>query len=150
IKRLVKTLLETRPDVIQCNGSDTLKYMVAASFFIPDIPIVYRNISMISEWVSGNIHKRLYKNLFKRISHVTSVGEEAIDDFVRTFGYPDNQTSVIRRGIPIKELDREYHRKKVRSELGLKEGDKIAIHIGNFSPEKNHEFLVKLFEDIKD
>ncbi len=150
VQELRKTILETKPDVIQCNGSDTLKYMVAVSFLIPKVPILYRNISMISEWVSKGVKRKLYKKVFSRISHVSSVGEEAIEDFIRTFNYPREQTSVIRRGIPLKQVDGDFHSKKLRTELGLERADKIVMHIGNFSPEKNHEFLLDIFEEIKD
>jgi len=150
VQELRKTILATKPDVIQCNGSDTLKYMVAVSFLIPKIPILYRNISMISEWVRKGPKRQLYKKVFSRISHVSSVGEEAIEDFIRTFNYPRGQTSVIRRGIPLKKVDVDFHSKKLRSELGLESTDKIVMHIGNFSPEKNHEFLLDIFEEIKE
>jgi len=150
VQELRKTILETKPDVIQCNGSDTLKYMVAVSFLIPNIPILYRNISMISEWVTKGPKRQLYKKVFSRISHVSSVGEEAIVDFIRTFNYPREQTSVIRRGIPLKEVDVNFYSEKLRTELGLESTDKIVMHIGNFSPEKNHEFLLDIFEEIKE
>ena len=149
IKRLVKLIKITKPEIIQCNGSDTLKYMVAASFFISKKPIVYRNISMISEWVSHGSKKWLYKQIFKKVDHVTSVGEEAIQDFIKTLNYPEKLTTVIRRGIPIKEVNNILESQKLRTELNLKKETKIAIHIGNFSAEKNHGFLLDIFEDLK-
>lgn len=149
VRSLVSLIQRTKPDVIQCNGSDTLKYMGVASFFVPETPIIYRNISMISEWIPDSKKKAVYKFLFKRIAHVSSVGEEALVDFIKTFNYPGNQTSVIRRGIPLKELDREEYVRLLKKNLSLTDSDKIAIHIGNFSPEKNHQFLLDLFSEIK-
>jgi len=150
VKRLVKLIKEFKPDVIQCNGSDTLKYTYAASYFVEDIPVVYRNISIISEWVSNKPKKILYKNMFKRIAHVTSVGDEAMADFIKTYSYPENQTEVIRRGIPVKNVDKLGFSKKLRSQLGFDNSTKIVTHIGNFSPEKNHEFLIDVFFSLKD
>ena len=147
--KLVKLIMQTKPEIIQCNGSDTLKYMVAASFFIPKTPIVYRNISMISEWVSDGLKKKIYKQIFNKVDHVTSVGEEAINDFIKTFDYPKEKTTVIRRGIPIKNVDATLETQKIRKQLHLSDTDRIAIHIGNFSPEKNHIFLLDIFEDLK-
>jgi glycosyltransferase involved in cell wall biosynthesis len=63
--------------------------------------------------------------------------------------YPEEQTSVIRRGIPIKEVKSITGGNNLRKELNLKDTDKIVMHIGNFSPEKNHEFLLDIFFDIK-
>jgi glycosyltransferase involved in cell wall biosynthesis len=149
VQKIIQLVKKTNPDVVQCNGSDTLKYMVAASFFTARVPLVYRNISIISEWLSNTPKKLLYKKIFTRIDHVSSVGEEAIEDFIRTFNYPKSQTSVIRRGIPIKEVG-SLTRKNLKEELNLAEGDKIAMHIGNFSPEKNHSFLLDIFSELKE
>ncbi|CAM4240406.1 glycosyltransferase family 4 protein [Gillisia hiemivivida] len=149
VKEITKLVKEIKPDVIQCNGSDTLKYMVSASCFLEEIPIVYRNISIISEWVNSKPKKLLYKRMFTRIAYVTSVGEEAMADFIKTYDYPVTQTEVIRRGIPVKKVDGKNLAKELRRDLGFKRNAKIAIHVGNFSPEKNHEFLLDLFYELK-
>ena len=149
VKKLVKVIREKKPDIVQCNGSDTLKYMIAASFFTLKVPIVYRNISMISEWVNTMPKKIFYKSLFRKVAHVSSVGQEALEDFVCTFNYPRARTSVIRRGIPIKELPSSKFNSELKDKLNLVEEDKLVIHIGNFSPEKNHEFLLDIFSEIK-
>ena len=152
--KLVKTLAELinseKPDVVQCNGSDTLKYMVTASFFVPKLPITYRNISTISEWINSSLKLRVYKYLFKKVMHVTSVGSESIQDLITTLNYPQEHTSVIRRGIPIKQVKLSQSEDSLKNELKLKDSDKIVMHIGNFSPEKNHEFLLNIFSEIKE
>lgn len=150
VRTLVRIIKEEKPQVVQCNGSDTLKNMVAASYFTKDIPIVYRNISTISEWLDSSLKRKIYKFLFNHVDYVTSVGNESIQDLRETFGYPEHKTAVIRRGIPFKVYDTEQAGKGLREELGLQATDKIAIHVGNFSPEKNHAFLLDLFSEIKD
>lgn len=147
IKDLISFIKSERPDVIQCNGSDTLKYMVAASFFIPKIPVTYRNISIISVWLKGSVKKRIYQNMFKRIDHVTSVGIEAANDFATALNYPKNRITIIRRGIPLKHVGKSNSFK--RGQFGIGANEKIAVHVGNFSPEKNHEFLLEVFSEIK-
>jgi len=149
VKKMVDFIKDFKPDIIQCNGSDTLKYTFAASYFVEDIPVVYRNISIISEWVSNRPKKILYKNMFKRIAHVTSVGDEAMADFIKTYNYPQHRTEVIRRGIPVKNVDKVGFSKKFRKNLGFDQTTKIVTHVGNFSPEKNHEFLIDMFSNLK-
>lgn len=150
VRKIVELVKNTKPDIIQCNGSDTLKYMIAASYFVPKIPIIYRNISMISKWMDGSKSKYfLYQNIFERISHLSSVGDEAVEDFIRTFNFPKHKTSVIRRGIPLKIINVEVARSTLRAQLGLSSDTKIAMHVGNFSPEKNHLFLLDIFEKMK-
>jgi len=148
-RELIKLIKETKPDVIQCNGSDTLKYSYLASFVFPSVPIVYRNISMISEWMGQGSKKKLYNLIFKRIWHVSSVGDEAIEDLIETFKYPRNKTSVIRRGIPLTNVDANTERQKLLTSIGVNPDCKLVLHVGNFSPEKNHFFLLDIFEDIK-
>ena len=145
--RLIKT---EQPDIIQCNGSDTLKYAVAAGFFLSHkIPLTYRNISIISRWFSHPLKKWVYKQLFKRVDFVTSVGRFAMDDFIRSLRYPPGKIKVIHRGIPVKKTDKKQARQEITRQLGISPEDKIITHIGNFSPEKNHAFLLEVFEKIK-
>lgn len=146
LARLVKN---KKPDVVQCNGSDTLKYMVAASFFASGVPIIYRNISMISNWVNTRPKKIVYNSIFKKVSHVSAVGDEAAKDFINTFNFPASKVSVIRRGIPINEQTSQEKRLNYRKEWGFTADEMVAVHIGNFSPEKNHEFLFDLFSQLK-
>ena len=148
VLELVLLIKKEKPDVVQCNGSDTLKYMVAASYFVKDIPLIYRNISTISEWLDSTLKKAIYKYLFQRVDYVTSVGQESIQDLIKTMNFPEERTKVIRRGIPLKKVDKEKARKVLLSSLGLRPETKLAIHIGNFSPEKNHTFLLEIFSEL--
>ena len=150
IRALVDLINQSRPDIIQCNGSDTLKYAIAASYFTNNTPIVYRNISTISEWLDSGVKLSLYKKIFKKVDHVTSVGSESIEDLITTLEYPREQTSVIRRGIPTIEMDHATNRASLFKELGLKQDSKIVMHVGNFSPEKNHDFLIDVFKQLSE
>ncbi|SDS25409.1 glycosyltransferase [Christiangramia echinicola] len=150
VRSLVKLIKQVDPDVIQCNGSDTLKYMIAASYIVKQKPIVYRNISTISEWLGSDIKLSVYKKIFSKVDHVTSVGSESIQDLINTLDYPKNKTSVIRRGIPNIKIDQTGNAEKLRNELGLTPNARVVMHVGNFSPEKNHVFLLDIFNELKD
>ena len=147
--RLIKLIQKEQPDIIQSNGSDTLKYAVYASLFFPKIPVLYRNISMISKWFSHPLKKRFNQMLFKRVSYVTSVGTFAANDFIKSLNYPAERVQVIRRGIPLIEVDKNKARQILVRQFNLQPDDKIVVHVGNFSPEKNHRFLLDVFEKIK-
>ena len=149
VRGLINLIKHEDPDVIQCNGSDTLKYMIAASYMVKKKPVIYRNISTISEWLGSNIKLSVYKKIFSKVDHVSSVGSESIQDLIETLGYPKNQTSVIRRGIPNKKIENKNNAVKLRNELGLAPDAKIVMHVGNFSPEKNHLFLLEIFEELQ-
>lgn len=150
VRNLIVIIKRTKPDVVQCNGSDTLKYMVAASYFLPKTPITYRNISTISEWMGSKVKLKLYKSIFNKVDHVTSVGSGPIQDLISTLNYPEAKTSVIRRGIPTEAKNANLCAQNLRKELNLDEDIKIVMHVGNFSPEKNHSFLLEVFEKISE
>jgi len=150
ILKLYQLIKKEQPDIIQCNGSDTLKYAYFVSLFTKTPPIVYRNISMISKWINNPLKIFLYRLIFKKVNFVTSVGNYTAADFEKTLKYPKNRISVIRRGIPLINTNPSTARQKLLSELGLKNSDKLVMHAGNFSPEKNHEFLIEVFKRIKE
>lgn len=145
--RLIKT---EKPDVIQANGSDTLKYAAFIKLLNPQIPITYRNISIISTWIGRNKLKlAFYKKLFASIDHITCVGNVAREDIISTIGFTAQDVSVINRGIPIQEIDKDSARERVRAAYGLADDDIVVVHVGNFSPEKNHAFLINVFEELR-
>ena len=109
LRKLVALIRETKPDIIQANGSDTLKYAaIARRLYFPHIPLVYRNISMVGSWTSaGSMRTRFQRMLFRQVGFVASVGPQSLEDLVKTYHYPAEQTKVIRRGIP--DLPFDHH-----------------------------------------
>ncbi len=148
--KLIRLIKKENPDIIQANGSDTLKYAVFAKFRIPHLKIVYRNISMVSSWSSSGSYKRKFNALlFKKVNYVTSVGQQALNDLVKTYHFPVSKTKVIRRGIPELTYDRVAEKTALRKQFGFEENDFVLLHIGRFSPEKNHPFLIDVFRKLK-
>jgi glycosyltransferase involved in cell wall biosynthesis len=69
---------------------------------------------------------------------------------VRFFDYPKDQTRVIRRGIPIAPEEKDPSRRHVLQLLKIIDPHtRLVVHAGNYSAEKNHEFLVDVFANIK-
>lgn len=55
---------------------------------------------------------------------------------------------IIKNGINTKDFSySRQNREKIRDELGIK-GEKVIGHIGRFSPQKNHTFLIDIFNYI--
>lgn len=42
----------------------------------------------------------------------------------------------------------EIHRHNIRAQYGIKDGDFVIGHVGRFYPQKNHEFLIDLFQEV--
>lgn len=56
---------------------------------------------------------------------------------------------VVKNGIPIKEYSFEQKRReKIREKLSISRGAFVAGHVGRFAPEKNHAFLIELFDKV--
>ena len=150
LKKLAALVREHQPDIIQANGSDTLKYAVLVKkWYFPNIPVLYRNISMVSSWASaGSIKNLLNRMLFRQVDFVTSVGQPSLDDLVKTYQYPVQKTLVIRRGIPDMTFDAAQSRKMLSDKYGFGPGNPVLMHIGQFSDEKNHPFILDAFREV--
>ncbi len=147
--KLLKLIRTIKPDIIQANGSDTLKYLVLAKKINPQIRIVYRNISQISSWTNpGGLKRKINEWMFRQVEFVTSVGQEPLNDLIRTYHFPANKTKVIKRGVPVLEFDSHQSRMMLSEEFSFTVTDPVLMHIGQFSPEKNHVFLVGCMEEI--
>lgn len=147
--RLWRLVQKEKPEILHANGSDTLKYLVFIKLLKPSIPLLYRNISVISHWRGKNRFKNLFYNfLMKRVDFVTSVGVEAKEDFIKTFKLNPSKITVVRRGIALVD-EPIYSKAHFKNLAGISEGEYVLVHIGNFSPEKDHDFLIDSFVVIK-
>lgn len=146
--RLWNLIKREKPHVLHANGSDTLKYLVAVKILMPSCKVVYRNISVISHWRGANpLKNRFYNSLFRKVDFVTSVGDTSRNDFIKTLEFPESRIAVVKRGIRIpKQVGENADLKK---SLGIKPDQRVLIHVGNFSPEKNHAFLINAFAGIR-
>lgn len=110
--------------------------------------MIYRNISVISHWRGTNPLKNAFYNfLFRKTDFVTSVGDTSRVDLMKTFDYPEQKIAVIKRGIKIPVKVERGADQKIK--LGIPADTLVLIHVGNFSPEKNHAFLIDSFIRIK-
>lgn len=148
--KLILLVRKEQPDVVQANGSDTLKYAVLTSLFFHRMKITYRNISMVSSWTKKGSFRHLFNRwLFRHVDYVTSVGDHSLRDLTALYGYDPSQASVVRRGIPEYKYEKQEQRNKLNNLFKIGEEERIIMHVGQFSSEKNHPFLIDAFEEIK-
>lgn len=147
IKKLIAIYKEFKPDICQSNGSDTLRYLVALKLLGYKTKLVYRNISIISKWINTKPKYILYKFIFSKTDKVVSVGEEALNDFNSFFKFSKDKAQVIRRGIPsLKPNSAEVE--NIKQKYAISDNNFAFIHIGHFSKEKNHEFLIAIWKQM--
>ncbi|MES2411377.1 MAG: glycosyltransferase [Bacteroidota bacterium] len=147
LKALASLYKEHNPHIVQANGSDTLRYVVFLKILGFSPKIVYRNISILSTWINSRPKYILFKFLFSKTDKVISVGEEALTDFRNFFPFSADKSLVIHRGVPlISSSEKEIS--KIREQYSIQKEDFVFIHIGHFSAEKNHTFLLKAWQQL--
>lgn len=136
-----------RPDLVQANGSATLKYSsLAKRLQRGRWPLVYRNISLASYWLRYPGHRAWGRWLVRAVDHVVAVSDETRADFRRTYAVPAARISTIPIGVHVPEqLVKDLARARLRHLAGLPAGVEILVHIGSYSPEKNHLWLLEAF-----
>lgn len=150
VLRVAGTIRRFRPHVIQANGSDTLKYAVAATR-LPGArrPLVYRNISVASHWLDGHLRRLAYRYLMSKVDRVVSVSEESRRDLLATYGVAPERGLVIYRGVEVPvDVDRDAARRRLAKAAGAEPSDALLLHVGSLTPEKNHAGILTAFRQV--
>jgi glycosyltransferase involved in cell wall biosynthesis len=143
-RTLAQIIKETRPDVVQANAGDTLKYAVLSKLFFKwKQPIVFRNASTISLYIKTTPAKLLNGFFFKHASRIVSVSNTSATDFAKLF--PQFKERIVTVPIGIEEAINNT------SEVNVLPGASkpVLVHVGGFSFEKNHIRLIEIFEKIR-
>ncbi len=139
-RQLAHYIDQVKPDVVQANAGDTLKYAVLSKvFFKWKAPIVFRNASTISLYLRHSLIKRSWNGwLFKKVAQVVSVSNNSKEDFIREFPFLKKNIEVIPVGIEVNE----------QKPSGNNQVEYI-IHVGGFTFEKNHHRLINIFQNLQ-
>ncbi|MFC2186928.1 glycosyltransferase [Fulvivirgaceae bacterium LMO-SS25] len=149
LKELKQFIAEYKPDIIQANGSDTLKYSALCKRHFPQIPLIYRLISMPSYWMGTNPFKRMvYRFFYSKTNFVSGVGRPAIDQLVELMNYPPAKTNVIYRGVDEHLFDKDSCRQTLGAELNIPQTAKVLITVGALKDEKDHHFMIDAFAQM--
>jgi glycosyltransferase involved in cell wall biosynthesis len=140
-RKLAEVVVREKPDIVQANAGDTLKYAVLSKlFFHWKAPIVFRNASTINLYIKSRIGKVWNSFLFSFVSYVISVSEFTKNDFLSVFPWFRSRIAAI----PIGIVEDPVHEEE------LKRPDfPTFIHVGGFTFEKNHAGLISIFKKIR-
>ncbi|MBT1709595.1 glycosyltransferase family 4 protein [Fulvivirgaceae bacterium PWU5] len=145
-RKLAAYIEEIRPDVVQANASDTLKFAVFSKLLTGwKAPLVYRNANKASDFI--NSYPKLVFNRFlaRRATHVISVSEICRQDFIKLYGIPERKTTMIPIGIervaipsaPPADLAHVFNGEA-----------RVLVNIASLVPEKNHEGLLRIAREL--
>lgn len=146
-KKIADYIYKVKPDIVQANASDTLKYAVWSKFFFRwSHPIVYRNANLISGFLTTLPKKLYYHWLFRFVSGVASVSSNCMDDFKRQFNWHTKPIAFLPIGLSL-PLPVGY---KGWKETGIQvDGKYVFINCAALMPEKNHAGLLRVFQQVK-
>ena len=139
-------------DLVQANASDTLKYAVASRILYRwTCPIVYRNASIMSAWIRSPLHRKIYAYLLQSVDAVASVSAKSKEDMIDYFGLDRHKVVHLSIAVhPPQQTDPKVARALLGDAIGHSvAGEKILLHIGAFTAEKNHRGLLAIFERIQ-
>ena len=138
--RLCRVLMKVRPDVVQANAGDTLKYAVIARFLIRGkFKLVFRNASLISRYLRSGWSKWFTGFLLRQTDAILSVSEASRGDTLELFPALDGRTSVLPVGVDLQTCSKDVRITGPGPHL---------VHVGGFSFEKNHQGLLRIFARI--
>jgi glycosyltransferase involved in cell wall biosynthesis len=144
-RALAQIIKEEKPDVIQANAGDTLKYAVFSKLFFKwKQPIVFRNASTISLYIKTTPAKILNGFFFRYASKIVSVSDTSATDFANLF--PQFKDRIVKVPIGIEEAGFT----EAANDHPLQNASKpVLVHVGGFTFEKNHLRLIEIFEEIR-
>ena len=148
-KRLAAIINEEKPDIIQANAGDTLKYAVFSKLLFGwKQPIVFRNASTISLYIKAGWAKAFNRFFFNRVDKVISVSKTSAADFATLYPQFQNKITTIPVGIEYAEL--KTRDKRINYLIKNKDSNPALVHVGGFTYEKNHVGLISIFEKVLD
>lgn len=141
-KALAAVVAQEKPDVVQANAGDTLKYAVFSKLFYRwSQPLVFRNASTLSSYLKQPLQKAFTGFLFSQTDAVASVSEFSRKDLISLFPSLTHKATVIPIGLEKKGQVQNPFPKEIAH------GPKL-VHVGGFSFEKNHRGLLRIFKQL--
>lgn len=143
--RLARMISEFKPDIVQANAGDTLKYAGLSRFFFRwKAKLVFRNANLISGFMDSWSKRQFNRFLLSQCDGVASVSQLCLKDFLQVFPFWNKPISYLPIGVEQREEG------PLPEDIRILVGEQpFLIHVGSFVPEKNHAGLVRIFEDLR-
>jgi glycosyltransferase involved in cell wall biosynthesis len=109
-------------------------------------------------WSTGDgqpatLRRRIQRALTRRwldraATDIIAVSEGAMRQAWREDWGQDDRCLVIYQGLDLRNISRG-NRHQIRSELGLRDGEPLIVHVGTMSSDKNQERVVRIFSSLQ-
>lgn len=140
--KLYKIIKSNNYDIIHIHGNSAMMSIETLVAFIAKVPvrIIHSHNTTCNH---KRLHKILYPILKRTYTHGFACGEDAGKWIFR-----NDPFELIKNGIDLNEFTyNEEIRKKYREKIGAS-NKKVIGHIGNFVYQKNHTFLIDVFNEL--
>jgi glycosyltransferase involved in cell wall biosynthesis len=150
LRRLVRRLAVFRPDVVQVNGSRSVKYgSLARRLARGRWPLIARVIGSPPDWAGPRPRRWLYSRLvLSALDGAVAVSRDTLDGLHRAYGL-EVPAVVVPRGIDPETVRPERPRSEVRRSLGAGPDDPVLLYVGSLAPEKRLDRLLRVFREVR-
>jgi glycosyltransferase involved in cell wall biosynthesis len=145
LSRLYRLIRDNRIDVVHTHHFTQLFY-AALPARLAGARIVHTEHEYFS-YVESGLSRRLVKPLLRLCHHMSVVGPEVREYFVRTIGIAGDRLTIIPNGVNVGAFD--YERSAARHELGLDTDAPVLGTIGRLEPEKDQVTLIDVFRAVR-
>lgn len=138
LRQFSQHLRDFNPDIVQANGGDTLKVAGLSRLLLPfEGKLIFNNGGVVGYYLKSFYQRLFYRFLLARVDGAISVSEFSGNE-LRKWIPANVPQEIIPIGIP---NEKEFG-------LAVPVAHPVFVHIGGFTPEKNHAFLLDLFQDF--
>jgi len=144
--KFLRVVRQTKATVVHAH-LDMLGCLQTVSIFLKKVKLFHTCHALphlIYAGEEGNAARHLIQNNNLQLIALHAAMAEEMDTM-----FPGHKTKVIRNGVNIAQFqDPGVSREEKRRELSIPADAYVIGHVGRFTPEKNHSFLVDVFREI--
>ena len=150
VLKLLRVVDEEKPDVVQVNGSRSVKYGCLARRLRRRQPwkLIYRNIGDPRSWIRGGLKAWIYsKILIPATDGIVGVSGASLQAVLEIHGYRGPAVH-IPRAVEVENFSAAESREEVRARLGTSHDTGVLLFVGRLSREKRPDRAVRLLLEI--
>jgi glycosyltransferase involved in cell wall biosynthesis len=150
LRRLLRVIDATQPDVVQVNGARTVKYGAFAAMARPrrSWALIYRNIGNPQDWITTWYHRTFYARLvMPRLDGAVGVSQVTLDNLQAVYRL-DIPARPIPNGVAT-DVDVSIGRQELRQRLNTPPDAPVLLFVGSFSAEKRVDRLLRLVQEVR-
>ncbi len=151
LRRLLQLIEQFRPDVVQVNGSRTVKYGAFARHFCRNGSwvLIYRNIGNPQDWVRGWSRRLFYEKLvMPKINGVVGVSSTTLKN-LSDFYLLSIPAIHIPRGVDSSALKPMTSREATRQKMQISLRSPLLLFVGSLTPEKRLDRLLRVAGQVR-